>query len=150
MTDDLVFLMGKYEARLPTDRQYAESHVWFQEQNGRYRVGLTSYAVRLLQDVYFLDWGIEPGTPVRKKQEIGQVESSKAVSALYAPAEGHIGTFNPALMNDPSLINVDNYGEGWLYEMETSAKLLSPQDYVSHLEATWDATQRMLKNQHNE
>lgn len=150
MTDDLVFLMGKYEARLPTDRRYAESHVWFKEEGGGYRVGLTSYAVRLLQDVYFLDWGIEPHTPVMKKQEIGQVESSKAVSALYAPVEGIVGEFNPALMNDPSLINVENYDGGWLYEMQTTARLLTAAEYVSHLESTWDATQRMLKNQHNE
>ena len=150
MTDELVFLMGKYEARLPTDRQYAPSHFWFTPVETGYRVGFTSYAVRLLQDVYFLDWAIEPETAVRKKQEIGQIESSKAVSAMYSPCDGHILGFNPALMNDPSLINVENYSGGWLYDLRTSDALLSPQEYFDHLTTTWDATQRMLKNQHNE
>lgn len=148
--DDLIFPMGKYEARLPCDRRYVRSHFWLSPSDGRYRVGFTSYAVRLLQDVYFLDWTIDPGTPVREKQEIGQIESSKAVSSLYPPAEGCVQSFNPALLGDPSLINADTYGQGWLYEFETEQPLLSPQEYYAHLESTWDATQRMLKSQYNE
>ena len=147
---DIVFMMGKYEAVLPADRWYADNHHWLQGDGPKYRVGFTSYAVRLLQDVYFLDWSIDPETPVRKKQEVGEVETSKAVSNLYAPVDGRILTFNPALMNDPSLINTDNYGGGWLYEIETSAPMMSVQDYLAHLNANWDATQKTLKGQYNE
>ncbi len=148
--DDLIFMMGQYEARLPTDRMYARSHFWLTQAANRYRVGFTAYAVRLLQDVYFLDWTIDPETTVREKQEIGQIESSKAVSSLYPPTNGQIHHFNPALLQDPSLINADNYDRGWLYEFATEQPLLSPQEYFAHLESTWDATQRMLKNQYNE
>lgn len=142
--------MGQYAARLPTDRQYVESHLWFQEVESHYRVGFTAYAVRLIQDVYFLDWHIDPQTTVRKKQQIGELESSKAVSALYAPLEGTVLQFNAALMNDPSLINTDPYGTGWLYEFQTDFPLLSVEGYFAHLEATWDETQRLLKGQYND
>jgi glycine cleavage system H protein len=146
----VVFMMGKYEAVLPDDRQYAENHHWLKRDGDRYRVGFTSYAVRLLQDVYFLDWSIDPDTAVRKKQEVGEIETSKAVSNLYAPVEGRILMFNPALMDDPSLINTDNYEAGWLYEIESAAPMMSVQDYVAHLNANWDATQKTLKGQYNE
>ncbi|MDP1799105.1 MAG: glycine cleavage system protein H [Planctomycetaceae bacterium] len=148
--DDLVFMMGKYEARFPVDRQYSRSHLWLSRTDAGFRVGFTAYAVRLLQDVYFLDWSIDPNTVVKHKQEIGQIESSKAVSTLYAPCEGHVRDFNAALMSDPSLVNVDNYDAGWLYHFETEAPLMSPQEYFAHLEATWEVTQRLLKSQYNE
>ena len=91
-----------------------------------------------------------PDTTVRKKQEVGEIETSKAVASLYAPLDGRIVAFNPALMNDPSLINTDNYDGGWLYEIESAAPMMTVEDYVAHLNATWDATQRTLKGQYNE
>lgn len=150
MPADFVFMMGKYEARIPGDRLYAENHVWLQPHADHYRVGFTAYSVRLLQDVYFLSWSIDPDTTVRKKQEIGEIESSKAVSALYAPSDGQVLTFNEKLLNDPSAINVDNYGGGWLFDFRTAAELLTPEQYVALLESGWEATQRMIKGQMNE
>ncbi|GIX04033.1 MAG: glycine cleavage system protein H [Planctomycetaceae bacterium] len=150
MTAALVFEMGKYRAVLPTDRWYAESHVWLLPAEQHYLVGLTSYAVRLLQDVYFLDWSIDPGTRVVQKQAIGEIESSKAVSNLYAPKNGIIHDFNPALMHDPSLINADPYHAGWLYRFETTEPLLTAEEYYQHLEKIWPETQRLLKGQYNE
>jgi glycine cleavage system H protein len=148
--DHLVFMMGKYEARFPTDRLYAENHLWLQEAAGGFRVGFTAYSVRLLQDVYFLDWSIDPHTKVHKKQPIGQIESSKAVSDLFAPAEGTVRDFNQLLLNDPSAINTDGYGAGWLYHFETQAKLLSPEEYLRLLDKGWEKTQQMIKGQLNE
>jgi len=150
MSDPLVFMMGKFEARIPQDRTYFESHLWAVPHGTNLRVGFTSYAVRLLQDVYFLDWQIDPETDVRHKQTIGEIESSKAVSTLYAPADGHVVRFNEALLNDPSLINADNYEKGWLYEFSTSRQLLTADDYIKVLDAGWEQTQRLLKNQFNE
>jgi len=150
MADDLVFMMGKYAARIPADRGYAPNHVWLKRGDGVFRVGFTAYSVRLLQDVYFLNWSIDADTRVKVKQEIGEIESSKAVSALYAPFDGRVAMFNEKLLGDPSLINTDNYEGGWLYEFETSAELLSPVEYVELLEAGWEKTQRMIKGQMNE
>jgi glycine cleavage system H protein len=164
MPDDLVFLMGKYEARIPTDRRYSRNHMYLlplppigdapaapgaPAARGRYRVGLTAYSVRLLQDVYFLDWAIDADTEVTARQEIGEVESSKAVSALYTPCAGRLTAFNELVLSDPAGINADNYGAGWLYELETDAATLTPEEYVAHLEAGWEKDQRMIKGQVN-
>ena len=152
MSDQLIFPMGKYEARFPTDRLYSRNHMWFQEAaGGRYRVGLSAYAVRLLQDVYFLDWRVDAGAAVRAKQEIGEVESSKALSSIYAPSDGTLAAFNKELLKDPTPINVDNYGAGWLFEFEPSgAELMTAADYLKYLEGTWDEAQRHIKGQMND
>jgi len=150
MADDLEFMMGKYAARIPGDRLYSENHLWLQPIEGVYRVGFTAYSVRLLQDVYFLSWSIDPDTRVRKKQEIGEIESSKAVSSLFMPCEGHLLKFNEALLTDPTPINTDCYDAGWLYDFRTTADLLTPAQYVAVLEAGWDKTQSMIKGQMNE
>ena len=150
MSDALVFMMGKYEARVPTDRWYSDNHLWLQEGPGGFRVGFTAYSVRMLQDVYFLDWTVDPDTRVRKKQEIGQVESSKAVSSLFAPAEGKILEFNQVVLNDPSAINTDGYGAGWLFNFETGAKMLTAEEYVELLASKWEETQRIIKGQLND
>lgn len=143
--------MGKYEARLPTDRSYVRNHMWFQKTEEVYRVGLSAYAVRLLQDVYFLNWNIEPGTVVRIKQQIGEIESSKALSDIYTPADGALLRFNEELLKDPTPINVDSYGEGWLFEFApTNIDLMPPEDYVKYLDGTWTETQRHIKGQIND
>ena len=149
MSDDLVFMMGNFEARIPADRMYSENHLWLQTQESAFRVGFTAYSVRLLQDVFFLDWTIDPNTTVRMKQEIGEIESSKALSTLFAPFAGLVMNFNEVLLDDPSTINTDNYGKGWLYEFQTQAQPLSPDEYLTVLEGGWEDTQRMLKGQLN-
>ena len=150
MADDLVFMMGQYAARIPADRRYAPNHLWLQPAEGGFRVGFTAYSVRLLQDVYFLEWSIDPDTPVRPKQAIGEIESSKALSTLYAPCAGRVVAFNEALLEDPSAINTDGYGRGWLYTFETTEETLDAAAYVALLGEKWEETQRVIKGQMNE
>lgn len=151
MSGPLVFMMGKYAAQLPTDRLYAKNHMWGKVGPGSVRFGFTAYAVRLLQDVYFLDWIVEPGTVLAERQEIGSIESKKAESSLYAPVAGRLLRFNEALLRDPSAINLDTYGAGWLFEMENEGQtLLSPEGYLEHLAGVWEITQRTIKGQMNE
>lgn len=150
MSEPLMFPMGKFEARFPTDRLYTDNHLWVQEAAGGFRLGFTAYSVRLLQDVYFLEWSVDPRTQVRKKQVIGQIESSKAVSDLYAPAEGEILDFNEILLNDPSGINADPYGAGWLFHLDTQARFMTPEEYVALLGTRWEETQRIIKGQLND
>jgi glycine cleavage system H protein len=146
--EDLTFMMGKFEARIPHDRSYARNHMWCRSYEGHFRFGFSSYAVRLLQDVYFLEWSIDAGSDVRFRQEIGSIESSKAESALYAPMAGQIVEFNQALLSDPSAINVDNYGAGWLFQMDGDASsLFSAAQYVEYLGEVWEETQRTIKGQ---
>lgn len=151
MSDHLVFMMGEFEAIFPTDRQYAKNHMWAAPQAaGVYRFGFTAYAVRLLQDVYFLEWSVDAGATLAERQEMGAIESKKAESALYAPMAGRLPRFNDELLSDPSTINVDKYGRGWLFEIEGSGLLLSAADYINHLESVWEVTQRTIKGQLND
>jgi glycine cleavage system H protein len=151
MSTELVFMMGQFEARFPTDRLYARNHMWAMVRDGCIRFGFSAYAVRLLQDVYFLDMTIEPGMELKDRQEIGSIESKKAESSLYCPTTGTVVSLNDQLLDDPSGINVDKYGDGWLFELKASEEgLLSPQSYLEHLTAAWEVAQRTIKGQVNE
>ena len=151
MSSDLLFMMGQFEARFPADRSYCKNHMWAVNRgDGTIRFGFTAYAVRLLQDVYFLDWEVAPETRIRHRQEIGSIESKKAESSLFAPMSGVLTQLNERLLDDPSAINVDKYAGGWLFEMLVEdASLLSPAEYVEHLAAVWEVTQRTIKGQVN-
>ncbi len=150
MADDQTFLMGKYPAVLPGTLSYARNHMWARKLENRHRFGFTSYAIRLMQDVYFLDWHVSPGDTVGLLQPIGHIETSKAVSDLFAPAAGTITSFNPALLDDPSGINVDGYGNGWLFEMTVADNTLMPVDaYAQFLADNWEKTQRLIKGKIN-
>jgi len=151
MSDSLTFMMGEYAAEFPIDRQYARNHMWAHSVGAeRYRFGFASYAVRLLQDVYFLDWDLPAGTVLTERQEIGQIESQKAEASLYAPMLGTLSAINEQLLNDPSAINVDPYGDGWLFEITgVGDSLFEPAGYLEHLAAVWEVTQRTIKGQMN-
>ena len=151
MSQPLVFMMGEFEALFPTDRRYAKNHMWALARDDHWRFGFAAYAVRLLQDVYFLDWEIECGVEVQEGQQIGDIESSKAESSLHAPLSGTVLDINQELLKDPSAINVDKYGDGWLFDMlgDPSA-LLEPADYLEHLSSVWEVTQKTIKGQLNQ
>src|SRR5262245_27416954 len=118
MAEDRTFMMGKYPAVLPGELLYARNHMWCGPGNGRWRFGFTAYAVRLVKDVYFLEWVLSAGDTVHLLQHIGHIETSKANSDLFAPADGVLAEFNAALLDDPAGINADGHGAGWLFEME--------------------------------
>jgi glycine cleavage system H protein len=151
MSGPLTFMMGNFAAEFPTDRHYAKNHMWAETRGDMTRFGFTAYAVRLLQDVYFLDWTVDAGAALALKQEIGQIESKKAESSLYSPAAGTLVCFNEELLSDPSAINVDKYGGGWLFELQTAGEeLITAEQYLEHLAAVWEVTQRTIKGQMNE
>jgi glycine cleavage system H protein len=155
MSDELVFMMGKFAARFPTDRLYAKNHMWAKPRvvDGRagFDFGFSMYAVRLLQDVYFLEWTVDAPTAVREKQAIGNIESSKAESELYAPIPGTLTEFNSVLLKDPSPINVDSYGGGRLFHIAgEAAGLLTPEAYQDHLAGAWKIAERTIKGQMND
>lgn len=114
-------MMGEFEASFPTDRMYATNHMWALPIDGsdKVRFGFTAYSVRLLQDVYFLDWEFDVPFEVEAGKEIGAIESKKAESSLYSPLTGTLTEFNPVLMEDPSAINLDKYGDGWLFDIKS-------------------------------
>ncbi len=147
MSDHLVFTMAQREARFPTDRRYATNHMWAVDRpDGVIRFGFTAYAVRLMLDVYFLEWQVDAGVELTHRQEIGAIESKKAESSLYAPIAGSLTRFNEALLSDPSTINLDNYGDGWLFEIEgPDNELLSPEAYLQHVKSVWKVAQKTIR-----
>jgi glycine cleavage system H protein len=147
---DLTFMMGKFPAVLPGALRYTRNHMWVRPEENRWRFGFTSYAIRLMQDVYFLDWHISAGDAVDLLQEIGHIETSKAVSDLFCPMSGTLVAFNREMLDDPSGINVDGYGAGWLFEIEgDGSRLLTVAEYQQHLVDNWDKTQAMIKGKIN-
>jgi glycine cleavage system H protein len=149
--EDLTFSMGKFPAVLPGGLRYARNHMWCREEGGRWRFGFSSFAVRLMRDVYFLDWTVSAGDEVQMLQQIGHIETSKAESDLFVPAAGTITAFNTELLKDPTPINLDLYGAGWLFELEGDvAHLMDAGAYHAHLAGTWEKTQRLLKGKINE
>lgn len=148
----MTFMMGKFAADLPGDLLYCKNHMWCRPMpDGRHRFGFSSYAVRLMQDVYFLDWCIDDGTPLTEKQQIGNIETSKAVSDLFAPVAGTIVVLNQDLLSDPSAINADTHGDGWLFDMECDTSgMMDVEAYFQHLESNWELTQKLLKGQINQ
>jgi glycine cleavage system H protein len=145
MADAMTFMMGKYAAQLPGELRYARNHMWCRAGD-RLSFGFTAYAVRLMKDVYFLDWVVDAGAALALKQHIGHVETSKAQSDLFAPIAGTLLEFNRELLRDPSAINVDTYGLGWLFDMDgDAATTMTALEYYQYLEEVWESTQRILK-----
>ena len=147
------FMMGEFEATFPDDRLYARNHMWAQpkEDGESFRFGLGSYAVRLLQDVYFLDWEIDAPAEIKQKQELGSIESKKAESSIYSPASGTMTELNTELLSDPSGINVDKYGDGWMFDMKIrDPDFLTASQYIEYLDTVWQDAQRTIKGQMNQ
>ncbi|OUT60742.1 MAG: hypothetical protein CBB71_06920 [Rhodopirellula sp. TMED11] len=169
--DSFTFAMGDYDATFPCDRLYVKNHMWARpaepdqawhdmlsdqqplQSPTTLRFGLTQYAVRLLQDVYFLDWELDCPSTIKQRQMIGSIESKKAESDLYAPAAGTLTQINQAVLDNPSLINADTYQAGWLFAMELTAEavagLLAPESYRELLDQAWVVAQRAIKGQAN-
>ena len=105
---------------VPEDLRYSSDHEWARAADGRIRVGITDYAQDALGDVVFVDLPT-PGTTVEAGGMIGEVESTKSVSEIYAPVAGTVIAVNEALSASPELVNSDPYGAGWLCEISTTA-----------------------------
>lgn len=104
---------------LPEDLRYTKDHEWVRVDGARVRVGITEYAQDALGDVVFVQ-APEVGAAVDEGASISEVESTKAVSDVYAPISGSITAVNTDLADTPERVNEDPYGEGWLFEIEVS------------------------------
>ncbi|MEM8953802.1 MAG: glycine cleavage system protein GcvH [Verrucomicrobiota bacterium] len=102
---------------IPSDLKYAESHEWLAEDPDAARVGITDHAQSELSDVVYVELP-EVGRRVSAKESVAVVESVKAASDIYSPAPGEIVEVNDKVEQDPSLINTDPYGEGWLFKLK--------------------------------
>jgi glycine cleavage system H protein len=106
----------------PEDLKYTEEHEWLSVTEGSVvRVGITEYAQDQLGDVVFVELP-KVGVKVEAGSPLGEVESTKSVSEIFAPITGEVTAVNNALDDSPELVNSDPYGEGWIVEI-TAADL---------------------------
>ena len=104
----------------PKDYKYTSEHEWICPESGnKGKVGLADYAQSQLGDIVFLDLPV-PGTQVEQGKKMGEVESVKAVSDIFAPASGKVLEVNQPVVDEPKLVNEDPYGAGWLVKLELS------------------------------
>ncbi|WP_158849924.1 glycine cleavage system protein GcvH [Saccharothrix deserti] len=103
----------------PDNLLYTPEHEWVDWAPGTQdpvAIGITSYAADSLGDIVFVELP-ELGTVVKSGDVCGELESTKSVSDLYAPVSGEVVAVNEQAVNDPSLINNDPYGRGWLFKV---------------------------------
>ncbi|MEE2522793.1 glycine cleavage system protein GcvH [Pseudarthrobacter sp. J75] len=121
-------------SNIPEDLYYTAEHEWVTAPtDGVVRIGITDFAQDALGDVVYAQMP-EPGTAITAGEVIGEVESTKSVSDIYAPVTGEVVARNESLDTDSALINTDAYGDGWLLEVRLAEadaveSLLSASEY---------------------
>ena len=121
----------------PSDLRYTSDHEWVRIEGDIATIGITDYAQDALGDVVFVQLP-SAGSTVKATASISEVESTKSVSDIYAPLSGEVIEVNDALEADPSVINSDAYGKGWIFRVRISDSseieaLLSASDYEALL-----------------
>jgi glycine cleavage system H protein len=105
----------------PADRRYTAEHGWaLLERPDAAVVGITWFAQDQLGEITFVDLP-EPGDRLEAGESYGVIESTKSTSDLYAPLSGEVTEVNPALLGEPTLVNDDPYGKGWLLRVRPDA-----------------------------
>ena len=102
---------------IPEDLRYTREHEWARNKGGRIVVGITDFAQDKLGDIVYVELP-DVGDPVKKGEAFGVVESTKAVSELFAPINGKVVEVNAPLSDAPETINEDPYEEGWMIVIE--------------------------------
>ena len=119
---------------IPADLRYTKDHEWVKVTGSVVRVGITDYAQDALGDVVFVQLPTV-GAVFEAQQGLGEIESTKSVSDVYAPVAGTITAVNDMLSDQPELLNSDPYGQGWMCEIDAShideSYLMSAEEYSS-------------------
>lgn len=121
---------------IPSDLHYTREHEWLRETDGgTFRIGITDFAQDSLGDIVFVALP-EVGATVQAGEPMGEVESTKSVSEIYAPVGGTVTARNDAVETAPETINTDPYGDGWLVEISSPEPVdvtifLGADDYAS-------------------
>ena len=102
---------------IPQELRYTKDHEWIRVENGEAVVGITEFAQSELGDIVFIDVNTE-GQELKSEEVFGTVEAVKTVSDLFMPVSGTIVEVNPALADDPALVNSDPYGKGWMVRIK--------------------------------
>ncbi|MEV5408383.1 glycine cleavage system protein GcvH [Thermopolyspora sp. NPDC052614] len=120
---------------IPEELGYSKEHEWVAglDESSVVTVGITAYAAEQLGDVVYVQIP-EAGSTVEAGDAVGEIESTKSVSDVYSPVAGEVVEINQAVVDDPSLVNSDPYGEGWLFRVRVSGEaedLLTAEEYAA-------------------
>ncbi|MDE3081789.1 MAG: glycine cleavage system protein GcvH [Acidobacteriota bacterium] len=107
--------------QIPADLRYSSDHEWARADGDVVRIGITDYAQDALGDVVYVALP-SVGTALEAHAALGEVESTKSVSEIYAPVSGVVSAVNDALSSSPELINTEPYGNGWICEITVSSR----------------------------
>ncbi|MBD8516083.1 glycine cleavage system protein GcvH [Plantibacter sp. CFBP 8804] len=116
-----------------TTLKYTPEHEWIRVEGDLAVIGITDYAAEKLGDVVFVDLPAV-GAALSASTVVGEIESTKSVGELFAPLDGEVVEANDAVVDDPSLVNSDPFGAGWLVSVRYDAlpdTLLSWDDYAA-------------------
>jgi len=122
----------------PEDSRYAKTHEYVHVEGDVATIGITDYAQKELGDVVFVE--LPPvGGQLEAANELGSIESVKAVSDLFAPITGEVVEVNDALRDKPELVNTDPYGDGWMIRVRMSDpsevdELMTAEEYEEYVE----------------
>jgi glycine cleavage system H protein len=122
----------------PEDSKYAKSHEYVHMEGDIGTVGITDYAQKELGDVVFVELP-QVGTQLDAGDELGSIESVKAVSELFAPVTGEVVEINERLAEKPELVNTDPYNDGWMIRIRLSDvteldELMNAEEYEEYCE----------------
>ena len=122
----------------PEDNRYAKSHEYVHVEGNTGTICITDYAQKELGDVVFVELP-QVGTELEAGDELGSIESVKAVSELFVPVSGEVIEINEALADNPALVNTDPWGDGWMVRIKLADvtevdELMTAEEYDEYLE----------------
>jgi glycine cleavage system H protein len=119
-------------SHVPSNLQYTAEHEWIDTDAGR--IGITANAAEALGDIVYLELPTV-GSEITAGAVVGEVESTKSVSELFSPVSGTVVDVNQAAVDEPSVVNQDPYGAGWLFTVEVTSAgdLLSAEEYAAQI-----------------
>ncbi|MDF5752633.1 glycine cleavage system protein GcvH [Spongiactinospora sp. TRM90649] len=122
-------------SEVPEELQYTKEHEWVSglEDGDLVTIGVTAFAAGQLGDVVYVQMP-EVGANVTAGESVGEVESTKSVNDIFSPVTGQITAVNDVVSDDPSLVNSDPYGDGWLFQVRAdgdTSELLTAAEYTA-------------------
>ncbi|MFI7494212.1 glycine cleavage system protein GcvH [Kocuria sp. M4R2S49] len=127
-------------SNIPADLSYTAEHEWIAapDAEGAVRIGITDHAQSELGDVVFVQLP-EVGESIEAGASVGEIESTKSVSDIFAPVSGEVTAVNESLEDEPGTVNSAPYGEGWLFEVRPADEdyrsgLLDAEGYAAQLD----------------
>jgi glycine cleavage system H protein len=106
--------------KIPENFKYTNDHEYFNLVDNAGIVGITDYAQSELGDIIFVDVTVSVGSEVKQNQPLGSIEAVKTVSEVLSPVSGKVIEINSGINDNPSIVNDDPYGEGWIVKIEPS------------------------------